>query len=202
MSLPLAGLMLLAAAWLRDLVQWLPEVWRQRQETIYGAIVAALLVTSTPLTYHRAALWGDPVALHEDGTAKAPGNPRVRLNLGVTYLNLGQPDKAYDTLLIANHPHDRQDSINAFPRIGAFIHYNLGAVLFARKDVDGAEPQLRRSLELGAQYPALRPMAYMLLSRIEAQRDNWTKAASYMEEAVKYQDNPDWRVDLAQMYRQ
>jgi predicted Zn-dependent protease len=23
-----------------------------------------------------------------------------------------------------------------------------------------------------------------------------------MEEAVKYQDNPDWRVDLAQMYRQ
>jgi tetratricopeptide (TPR) repeat protein len=202
MYLPLAGLMLLAAAWLRDLLQWLPEVWRRRPERTYGAIVAVLLLASSALTYHRAELWGDPVALHEDGTDKAPDNPRVRLNLGVTYLNLGEPDKAYDTLLIAKQLYDRQESINAFARIGAFIHYNLGAVLFARKDIDGAEPQLRRSLELGGQYLALRPMAYMLLSRIEAERDNWTKAASDMEEAVKYQDNPDWRVDLAQMYRQ
>ena len=38
---------------------------------------------------HRARCCGAmPIALHEDGVAKAPGNPRVRLNLGVTYLNL------------------------------------------------------------------------------------------------------------------
>ncbi len=202
MYLPIAGLMLLAAAWLHDLVLWLPEVWRRRPDWTYGAIVAVLVAILGALTYQRAALWGNAVALHEDGAAKAPGNPRVRLNLGVTYLNLGQPQKAYDTLLVAKQLYDRQESINAFPRIGAFIHYNLGAVLFARKDIDGAEPQLRRALELGGQYLALRPMAYMLLSRIEAQRDNWPKAATYMEEAVKYQDNPDWRVDLAQMYRQ
>jgi hypothetical protein len=112
MYLPLAGLMLLAAAWLRDLLQWLPEVWRRRPERTYGAIVAVLLLASSALTYHRAELWGDPVALHEDGTDKAPGNPRVRLNLGVTYLNLGQPEKAYDTLLVAKQLYDRQESIS------------------------------------------------------------------------------------------
>ena len=42
-------------------------------------------------------------------------------------------------------------------------------------------------------------MAFMLLSRIAAQRGDWTTAVADMEEAVKYQDNPDWRVDLAQM---
>jgi len=160
------------------------------------------LVVLALLSYQRAQLWGDAIALHEDGVAKAEGNPRVRLNLGVTYLNSKQTERAYETLSVAKVLYDRQESINAFPRIGAFIHYNLGAVLFSRKEPDKAEPELRRSIELGGQYLALRPMAFMLLSRIAAQRGDWPTAATDMEEAVKYQDNLDWRIDLAQMQYQ
>ena len=128
-----------------------------------------------------------------------PGNPRTRLNLGVTYLNAGQPERAYETLLVAKMLYDRQESVNAFTRIGAFIEYNLGAVLFARKEYEKAETALRRSIELGGQYLALRPMAFMLLSRIESQRGNWKAAAANMKEAVKYQDSAEWRFDLAQL---
>ena len=152
-----------------------------------------------PLTWQRAALWGDAVALHLDGVAKAPGNPRVRLNLGATYLNAGQSDLAYETLLDAKRLYDEQRSVHAFPRIGAFITYNLGAVMFARRDFAAAEAELTRSLELGGQYLALRPMANMLLARIAAARGEWTVAAERMGEAIKYTDNPDWIVDRAQM---
>jgi tetratricopeptide (TPR) repeat protein len=199
MYLPLAGLMLLAAAWLWELVRRLPAAFGQRPVWTYAGVVALPLAAFGVLTYQRAALWGDAIALHEDGVAKAAENPRVRLNLGVTYLNSGEPERAYETLLVAKMLYDRGESINAFTRIGAFIEYNLGAVLFARRDYARAETSLRRSLELGGQYLALRPMAFMLLSRIAAQREQWTEAIADMREAVKYQDNPDWRVDLAQM---
>lgn len=202
MYLPLAGLMLLAAAWLWELVQLVPPAWRQRPQWTYVALVVIPLAVFSVLTYRRATLWGDIIALHEDGVAKTPGNPRVRLNLGVGYLNSGQPQRARDTLATAKALYDKGESVNAFPRIGAFIHYNLGAVLFARKEFDEAERELVKSIELGGQYLALRPMAYMLLARIAAQRGDWKAASTYQAEAVKYKDDPDWRVDLAQMQRQ
>jgi tetratricopeptide (TPR) repeat protein len=200
MYLPLVFLALLAAAWLHDACAALPAEWRQRGAWLpYAGAVALLLVALAPATWQRAALWGDAIALHHDGVAKAPDNPRMRLNLGVTMLNKGDPEGAYQTLVEAKRLYDRGESVHAFPRIGAFIHYNLGAVLFARKQYDEAEPQLERSLELGGQYLALRPMAKMLLSRASAQRGDWPQAIERLEEALKYQDNPDWRVDLAQL---
>jgi tetratricopeptide (TPR) repeat protein len=201
MYVPLAAITLLAAAWLWDLVRLLPAAWRSRSPWAYATAVTLLLALLAVPTFTRASLWGDAIALHEDGVAKAPGNPRVRLNLGVTYLNMHQQQQAYATLLEAKRLYDRQESIHAFPRIGAFIQYNLGAVMFARAEFDRAETELERALELGGQYLALRPMAKMLLSRVAAQRGDWKKATEELKEALKYQDNPDWRVDLAEMQR-
>jgi tetratricopeptide (TPR) repeat protein len=199
MYLPLVGLMLLASAWLYDLCARLPAEWRRRPALTYGLAAAALLAALVPATWQRAALWGDAIALHEDGVRRAPGNPRMRLNLGVTYLNSGDAQRAYETLVEAKRIFDRGESVQAFPRIGAFIHYNLGAVLFARKAYDEAETQLERSLELGGQYLALRPMANMLLSRVDAQRGDYKAAIDHLAEALKYRDDPDWVVDMVQM---
>ncbi|HSP96718.1 MAG TPA: hypothetical protein VL049_05675 [Candidatus Dormibacteraeota bacterium] len=199
MYLPLVGLMLLAAAWLHDLCVRLPIEWRRRPALTYGLFAAALVAVLAPLTWQRAVLWGDAIALHEDGVRRAPGNPRIRLNLGVTYLNNGDSQRAYETLVEAKRIYDRGESVQAFPRIGAFIHYNLGAVLYARKQYDDAETQLQRSLELGGQYLALRPMANMLLSRVAAQHGDWKLASDRLREALKYHEDPDWRVDLVQM---
>jgi hypothetical protein len=199
MYLPVAGLAMLAAGWLYDAARWLAGSARRRAVWIAGAAAAALIAAAGALTVQRARLWGDPIALHEDGAAKAPGNPRVRLNLGVTYLNLGRQEDAYRTLYEAKQLYDKQESLQAFPRIGAFIQYNLGAVLYTRKEYDKAEPELRRSLELGGQYLALRPMAYLLLSRISSSRGDLKTAIEQLQEALKYQNNPEWRVDLAQL---
>lgn len=199
MYLPLVGLLLLAAAWLHDACRRLPEEWRRRPALTYGLAAGALVAFLAPFTWQRATLWGDAIALHEDGVRRAPGNPRTRLNLGVTYLNTGDAERAYQELVEAKRVYDRGESVQCFPRIGAFIHYNLGAVQFSRKQYAEAEPQLQRSIELGGQYLALRPMAYMLLSRISAQRGDWAQAIERMEEALKYRPEPDWQVDLAQM---
>jgi protein O-mannosyl-transferase len=201
MYLPLAALALLAAGWMWDLVQRLPAAWRSRPAWTYAAVLALPLLALGALTFQRAQLWGDGIALHEDGVAKAPGNPRVRLNLAVTYLNLGQRDKAYETLQTAKTLYDRHESVQAFPRIGAFIQYNLGAVLYARKEFARAETELRRALQLGGQYLAIRPMAYMLLGHIAAKRGDWQAASNDMFEAIKYQDSAEWRIDLAEYLR-
>ncbi len=197
MYLPLAGLMWCAAAWLYDLSARLPAAWRARPTHAYALVLALPLVAFAALTWQRAALWGDDIALQEDGVRRAPGNPRARLNLGVSYLNRGQYERAYATLVEAKRLYDTQQSVQAFPRIGAFIHYNLGAVLVAQKHYQQAEPQIARSLELGGQYLALRPMAFFLRSRIAAQRGEWSVAADHMREALRYRDEPSWRVDFA-----
>ena len=199
MYLPLVGLLLLAAAWLYDACGRLPEEWRRHPMRTYGLLIGALVVVLLPFTWQRATLWGNAIALHEDGVRKAPDNPRTHLNLGVTYLNAGDAERALTELLEAKRVYDRGESVQAFPRIGAFIHYNLGAVQFSRKQYADAKPQLERSLELGGQYLALRPMASMLLSRIASQEGNWKEAIRRMEEALKYRQETDWQVDLAQM---
>ncbi|MGE0519945.1 MAG: hypothetical protein AB7P78_13205 [Candidatus Binatia bacterium] len=198
MYLPLAGLMLCAAAWLYDLTGQLPGGWR-RHPAAYAGVVALPLLLFAVLTWQRAALWGDAIALHEDGVRRAPENPRVRLNLGVTYLNHGRLEPALAALIEAKRLYDRGESVHAFPRIGAFIHYNLGATLIGLKRYDQAEPHLTRSVELGGQYVALRPVAYLLLSRVAAQRGDWDTAAAHIGEALRYRDDPNWRVEFAEI---
>jgi Tfp pilus assembly protein PilF len=199
MYLPLAGLVFLGAT-----AAWNLSGWLQRGQTpwravvTYAALVAVPLVAFSQLTYARATLWGDALALHEDGVRKEPGNPRIRLNLGVTYLNSGTLDQAEIHLKEAKRLYDAGESIHAFRRIGAFIHYNLGAVLFLRRHYDEAVPQLKRALELGGEYLALRPMAYFLLARIAVEQGDYSLAIPRYEEAIKHNGNiTGWYVDLA-----
>ncbi len=202
MYIPLIGLMLLAAASAWDLVNWLcrPRAGSARIElAVFAVLIAIPLGALSALTASRAALWGDAVALHQDGVAKAPRNPRVRLNLGVTYLNGGARDAAYAELREAKRLYELHESVNAFQRIGAFIHYNLGAVLYLKGEHEQATADLLRALELGGQYLALRPMALFLLARIAAHQGDWPNAAARYEAAIRInQDNADWWVGLAQ----
>ena len=132
MYLPLAGWTLLGAAALWDLYRrWNAALGQQAASAAGYLVLAALPVAAWAYgTYERATLWGDAVALHVDGVAKAPGNPRVRLNLGVTYMNLGRLPEAQRELAEAKRLYDLNQSVHAFQRIGAFIHYNLGASLY------------------------------------------------------------------------
>jgi hypothetical protein len=86
-----SGFALLAAAWLRDVLEFALPALRERHVIAYAALVAIVLAAAGTLTVQRALLWGDAIALHEDGVAKAPTNPRVRLNLGVHVSEHRQP---------------------------------------------------------------------------------------------------------------
>ena len=202
MYLPLAALMMLAAAWLWEGARVLSAAVRAarlRAPVVYAIAVAAVVVTASLLTTARAAVWANPIALYEDGVAKAPGNPRVRMNLGATYLGREDYDAAYQTLLEAKALYEDGESIQAFPRVGAFIYYNLGAVLYLRGEYDSAESELRHALDLGGQYLSMRPVALRLLGYVAAQRKDWAKASTYLERSLADEYNPDVGVDLARM---
>jgi protein O-mannosyl-transferase len=200
MYLPLLGLMFLAATLAWDLARWAAA----KVPSLPSPSVAFLALALVPLAVFatvcraRAALWADPIGLHEDAKAKAPGNPRVRLNLGVTYLNLGKHAEAERELAEAKRLYDLGVSVHAFDRIGAFIYYNLGAVQYLRGHLDQAPAQLERSLEMGGQYLALRPMALYILARIAFANHDWPTAVKRFREALRYNNfNPGWYIELA-----
>jgi Flp pilus assembly protein TadD len=197
MYLTLVGLMFLFATVGWDLVQRLGTL----PFAPTTALLALALVPLAALGFAcraRAALWADSIALHEDAAAKAPGNPRVRLNLGVTYMNLQRLPEAEKQLAEAKRLYDLGESVHAFDRIGAFIYYNLGAVQYLRGDIKSAPAQLERSLDMGGQYLALRPMALYILARIAVAEKQWETAVKRYNEALKYNNfNPGWFVELA-----
>jgi Tfp pilus assembly protein PilF len=202
MYIPLVGFGLLGSVWACDLTAaWLRRKQRSpapARRAAWIALAAIPLLVFSTLTVARARLWGDPVALHEDGVAKAPKNPRVRLNLGVTYMNLGRLDEAEKQLQVAKRLYDSGQSLQAFTRIGAFIHYNLGAILFLRSKYEESAVELRRALELGGQYLALRPMAFYILAQIAARKQQWGTAIKRYEAALKIDKrNADWHAELA-----
>ncbi len=55
---------------------------------------AAIALVLGGVTYHRAALWSDPVRLLEDAAAKAPGKARTRHLLGAAYRDAGRVREA------------------------------------------------------------------------------------------------------------
>jgi Flp pilus assembly protein TadD len=113
-------------------------------------------------------------------------------------MNLGKLAEAERELAEAKRLYDLGESIHAFDRIGAFIYYNLGAVQYLRGEIHQAPAQLERSLEMGGQYLALRPMALYILGRIAFANRQWGEAVKRFSEALKYNNfNPGWFVELA-----
>jgi Flp pilus assembly protein TadD len=199
MYLALVGLLFLAATLFWDLLR------RLGTTLIAGSAVATLITFAcVPLAVlavvcrARATLWADAIALHEDAAAKALGNPRVRLNLGVTYMNMQKLPEAEKNLAEAKRLYDLGESVHAFDRIGAFIYYNLGAVQYLRGEIHQAPANLEKSLEMGGQYLALRPMALYILARIAFADKQYETAVKRFTEALRYNKfNPGWYVELA-----
>lgn len=195
MYIPLAGFALCAAAAAWDLSRRLAG---DRGAALVIAPALAAIVALGLTTRARATQWGDHLLLFEDAVAKAPGSPRVRLNLGVVHLNAGRRDQAYEVLTEARRLYDEGKSIHAFPRIGAFIHYNLGAILFIREEYDAAMAEMRKAIEVGGHYVALRPRSYAVIGYIYMIDENFAAAEEAFAEALKYnRDHPEWMHALA-----
>jgi tetratricopeptide (TPR) repeat protein len=195
MYIPLAGFALCAAAAGADLMRALAKA-RGLTVLVAAALIAVGVLSA--VTRARATQWGDHLVLYEDAVKKSPGSPRVRLNLGVVHLNAGRRDEAHDVLFEAKRLYDEGKSIHAFPRIGAFIHYNLGAILYIREEFDKSMEEMRRAIEIGGHYVALRPRSYAVIGHIYRHRNNYAAAEEAFTEALKYnRDHPEWMHSLA-----
>lgn len=197
MYIPLAGFAMLAATALWDLSRFLV---RERAVALVAVATIAIAGALVLTTRARAAQWGNHLVLYQDAIEKSPGSPRVRLNLGVVHLNAGRHEKAYEVLSEAKRIYDEGTSIHAFPRIGAFIAYNLGAIQFIRQEYDESLHYMREAIEIGGQYVALRPRAYVVIAHIYRMRENYAAAEEAFEEAIRYnRDYPDWQQSLAEV---
>jgi hypothetical protein len=90
--LPFIGLLLVSVEFLRRL--------KTSQIAAIGAVV--LLVCSV-LTYHRSAVWGDPLLLWQDTAAKSPHKWRPRFQLAHAYYSAGQCPQAAEQYERTSH---------------------------------------------------------------------------------------------------
>jgi len=179
MYLPLVGLAFVGSAWAWDLGGWVRA--RRRLDAAgrgrtYALLVALLAGAFAALTVSRAATWGDAQALYEDGVAKAPHNPRARLNLGVIYLNLDRLDPALSEMREAQRLSLLRVSTHAHRDTVAFLDYNLGVVLSRLGESAEASVHLERVLRRGGRYPELRPGAEEQLRAIRREWRAWPEA--------------------------
>jgi protein O-mannosyl-transferase len=155
------------------------------------AVVIAIPLILTVVTYARNTVWQTRLGLWQDIIRKAPHNPYANFNLGVAYTEKGliEDAKMYYEKAIALKPnyaraynnlgcyygqqgnHDKAIallnlSLEQEPNL-AMAHYNLGLAYLLKRQPDQAEDQFRRALKLN---PSLQG-ARKVLTRMEQKRD-------------------------------
>jgi len=158
--------------------------------TVALAIVIAVSLVLTVVTYTRNTVWQTRLGLWQDVISRAPNNPYANFNLGVAYTEnrLIDKSKIYYEKAITLKP----DYARAYNNLGCFYgqrgnpdkaidllllalekepslaiaHYNLGLAYILKRQFDEAEVQLRAALELN---PGLQG-AQRILTRLEQKR--------------------------------
>jgi tetratricopeptide (TPR) repeat protein len=135
MYLPLAAVVTLVvvAAW-QLLKRTLRPAWVQGASAALVAVAAALLAT---LTYERNQVYRSSVTLWQDTVDKRPNDLMAHLNLGYSYLRIGDSKSAERVF---------RDSFNLPGNPRVFLNtYNLGAILANRGDIDRGLPLLQEA---------------------------------------------------------
>lgn len=150
--LPSVGFALLAAALCRRaLLAW--PVRAVRVPLV--AALAVLLIAFAATIQVRTTEWGDPVALYEAMTARAPASFFVQSNLGLQYLKRGRANDAVDALRRARDL--EPDNPVAWN--------NLGVALAGSGRLEEARQAYERAIALRGEYPkAYENLAAVLLA--------------------------------------
>jgi Tfp pilus assembly protein PilF len=189
MYLALVGPALLAAAWIWNWtgrIGWLRAHGMAAQGPAFMLLLAVPVAILSVLTLARVRVWLDPITLYEDGVAKAPDNPRARLNLAAAYLFRNRLDPAQTQLEEAERLFERGQSVQAFDRVGAYINLNLCNLLYHRQQYDEATRRCMRALRLGGGFVVLRSMAFLHLGQIAGAQRQWPEAIAYYQQALPY----------------
>lgn len=185
----LFGLALLASVGLWDgigrLLRATPRFARLRP-LAFGLVMGLAVTALGLLTTARVRVWLGTVSLYEDTVAKAPDNPRARLNLASAYLFLGRVNDAEPQLNEAERLYQEGTSIHAFDRIGAYINVNLCNLYYLQGHYDAAASRCQRALQIGGRFIVLRPLVFLYLGHIASARQQWDAAIRYYTDGLAY----------------
>ncbi len=131
---PLLGIFVLIVWWIADHSDRLPH----RTEVLAGA-AAIFLIFFGALTWKQTTYWKDDFTLFGHALQITAGNFIADNNMGLAYLQAGQPDRAYNYFLRATEEK---------PRFG-LAHYNLGVLLVGRNRRSDARKEFETAIRFG-----------------------------------------------------
>lgn len=167
--LPFIGLALVVVDFLRRVE------WRQRV-----TIEACVLIVMAALTYQRSALWGDPIQLWSDASAKSPNKFRPRFQLAHAYYVRGRLREAVDTYAIA--------SKLGPPDYRLLVDYGLA--LDHSKQYSEALDKLRQATTLEAD-----PEVWTLIGQVYGEQHKVDQAFEALDQAQRI--NPNFEMTYA-----
>ncbi len=167
--LPFIGLALVVVEFLRRVE------WRQRV-----TIEACVLIVMVALTYQRSALWGDPIQLWGDASAKSPDKFRPRFQLAHAYYVRGRLREALDTYAIA--------SKLGPPDYRLLVDYGLA--LDHSKQYSDALDKLRQATTLEAD-----PEVWTLIGQVYGEQHKVDQAFEALDQAQRI--NPKFEMTYA-----
>ncbi len=166
----LIGFFTVVAFYLDTLIDWL----NHRDDAVFKTLIfggcGLVIIALGWISIQRNILWGNPVAFYRDILRYEPDSVRIHNNLGNTYFDMGDHDRA------AEQYQEAIKSEDIFPE----PHFNLGAILAERNDDAGAIAQFEQAIKLDPNfhYP------YQSLAVIYAKEGNFTKAEYYAQKLI------------------
>lgn len=178
---PLIGLAIAIGAVARILAE--PE--HASRFRVAAPVAAACAVALAVTASGRIGSWRDSGSYWRAAAADAPRSAYVLNNLGNTLRTDGRFDEAVQAL----------EGAVAISDIYAEPHINLAAIAIARHDLDAAERNLRRALELWPEHPVVLNM----LGVTHAEQGLFGEARACFEEAIRIW--PGYRNAIANLAR-
>lgn len=167
--LPFIGLALVA-------IEFLRRIELRRRATIEACVLIVMAV----LTYQRSALWGDPIALWGDASAKSPNKFRPRFQLAHAYYVRGRLREAVDTYSVA--------SKLGPPDYRLLVDYGLA--LDHNKQYTEALDKLRQATTLEAD-----PEVWTLIGQVYGEQHKVDQAFDALDQAQRI--NPKFEMTYA-----
>jgi tetratricopeptide (TPR) repeat protein len=171
--IPYIGLAIIVAWWLYDML-----TGSKKHEVLYAALIVLLVATQAAWTKVQASYWDDPISLFEHSLKYEKGSPIILDNLGLSYRDKGQDDKAIECYreALATDP-------NFFAALG-----DLGNALYRKGDIEESIRCFKQAIEANPAEPNLYK-AYANMGIAALSNKEFSEAVECFEKAKAL--NPD-----------
>lgn len=152
------------------------------------AVALAIVAADVWVSYRRASVYNDPIALWQDAALHQPENSRVQNNLGVVLVDAGQPAEAV--------PHYRR-ALELSPDY-VEAQSNLGVALVHLQEFAEALPQFEKALEINPYYAD----AHINLAHLLVKGGRLDEAVPHYEEALRLKPSAELHSNLGHVLQQ